>query len=141
MKVLGRSLTSLFVFVVYLAGMAYAQTSTSVIKVNIPFEFNVGNKTFPAGNYSLVEPAQHYLALRDERGHTIASAFTTEVDVSGPVSNPKLRFSSVGGVHVLEEVWQQGDPAGQRLMGAKDRTMLAKRHSVEAREAAEGSQP
>jgi hypothetical protein len=141
MKLLGRTLTSLFVFVVYLAGMAYGQTSASVIKVNIPFEFNVGDKTFPAGSYSLIEPAQHYLVLRDDRGRTIASAFTTEVDVSETVSNPKLRFSSVDGVHVLAEVWQAGDPAGQRLMGAKPRTMLAQRHSVEARQAAEGSQP
>ena len=141
MKLLGRTLTTLFVFVVYLAGMAYGQTSTSVIKVSIPFEFNVGNKTFPAGNYSLVQPMQHFLVLRDERGRTVASAFTSEVDVSSHVSNPKLRFSSVGGVHVLSEVWQAGDPAGQRLMGAKARTMLAKRHSEEAREAAEGSQP
>ena len=141
MKLLGRTLTSLLLFVVYLGTIAYAQTSTSVIKVNIPFEFSVGNRTFPAGNYSLTQPMQHYLELRDERGRTVASAFTSEVDVPGPVSNPKLRFSTAGGLHVLSEVWQAGDPAGQRLMGAKPRTMLAKRHSTEAREAAEGSQP
>jgi|SRR5262252_118587 hypothetical protein len=142
MKLLGRTLTSLLLFVVYQAGMAYAQTSASVIRVNIPFEFNVGDKTFPAGDYSLTQPMQHFLVLRDQRGHTVASSFTSGVDVSAPVSAPTLRFSSVGGTHTLSEVWQAGDPSGQRLMeSSKQRSMVANRRSAEAREAAEGSQP
>jgi len=122
-------------------GITYAQTATSVIKVNIPFEFNVADKNFPAGDYSLVQPMQHFLVLRDARGRTVASAFTSGVDVSTPVVTPRLRFESVGGLHVLTELWQGQDPAGQRLMGAKSRTTFAKHHSEQAREAAEGSQP
>ena len=141
MKLIGRTLTSLLLFVVFLGGAAYGQTSNSVIKVNIPFEFNVGDKTFPAGDYSLTQPMQHFLVLRDSRGQTIASAFTSGVDVSTPVVTPKLRFESAGGLHVLTELWQGQDPAGQRLMGGKSRTIFAKHHSEQAREAAEGSQP
>ncbi len=31
-----------------------AQAQSKVITANIPFEFNFGGKTFPAGDYSLV---------------------------------------------------------------------------------------
>jgi len=141
MKLIGRALTSLLLFVVFLGGAIYGQTSDSVIKVKIPFEFNVGDKSFPAGDYSLVQPMQHFLVLRDARGQAIASAFTSGVDVSGPVTAPRLRFSSVDGQHVLAELWRAEDPAGQRLVGAKPRVSFAKHRSAEARETAEGSQP
>jgi hypothetical protein len=55
-------LTSLLLFVVYSAGSALAQ-STAVIKVNIPFEFSLGDRTFQPGDYSLVQPMQHFLGL------------------------------------------------------------------------------
>ena len=49
---IARTLTSLMLVV---AGLTAAQAqSTSVIKVNVPFEFNFGDRTFPAGEYSLV---------------------------------------------------------------------------------------
>ena len=141
MKLIGRTLTSLFLFVVYLGGMAYAQNAPSVITVKVPFEFSVGDKTFPAGDYSLVQPMQRFLVLRDARGQSVASAFTSGIDVSGSVTAPTLRFASVDGRHILTELWQAQDPAGQRLVSAKTHTTFARHHSDEARAAAEGSQP
>ena len=61
-----RMLTSLLTIVLLAAGSAYAQ-SPAVIKVNIPFEFALGDKIFPAGDYSIVQPLQHFLVLRDAR--------------------------------------------------------------------------
>ena len=49
-RLIARTLTSLLLVVLWLGGAAYAQLTHAVIKVNIPFEFNVGNKTFPAGS-------------------------------------------------------------------------------------------
>jgi len=141
MKLAGRTLTSLLLFVVFLGATTFGQTATSVIKVNIPFEFTVGEKIFPAGDYSLTQPIQHFLVLRDARGKTVASAFTSGVDVDTPVATPTLRFESIGDLHVLTELWQEQGPAGQRLVGTKARTMVARHRSVEARAAAEGSQP
>jgi hypothetical protein len=136
-----RTLTSLLLIVVWLTATVQAQSAPWVIKVNIPFEFNVGEQTFPAGSYSLTQPLQHLLVLRDARGQTIASVFTGGIDSLAPVTSTKLKFDSFGGRHVLSEVWQQQQSTGERLYQTKQRTSFAKRRSTEARETAEGSQP
>jgi hypothetical protein len=140
-QLIARTLTSLLLAVGFLAGTANGQATSWVVRVNIPFEFNVGNKTFPAGSYSLAQPLQHFLVLRDSRGQTIASVFTQGIESNAPVAAAKLRFDSVAGQHTLTEVWQQQESYGQRLYPTKYRTNLAKRPSTEARETAEGSQP
>jgi hypothetical protein len=137
---IARTLTSLMLVVVLLPMAAQAQ-STSVIKVNIPFEFNFANRTFPAGDYSLAQPLQHLLVLRDSRGQAIAQAFTGGIDSSTPVAATKLKFDNSGGQHILTEVWQQQDSSGQRLYQAKSRTSFAQHRSTETRGITGGSQP
>ncbi len=138
---IARTLTSLTLVVMCLAATAQAQSTPLVIKVNIPFEFNIGDQTFPAGAYSLVQPLQHLVALRDARGRTIASAFTTGLESSEAQVTNKLTFTSVGGQNVLSEIWQQDSHLGQKLFASRNRSNFAKRRSPEARETAEGSQP
>ena len=140
-QLIARTLTSLLLVVVWLAATVQAQSTPWIIKVRIPFEFNVGDQTFPAGDYSLTQPLQHLLVLRDARGQTIASVFTGGIDSPTPVASTKLKFDSFGGRHILAEVWQQQQSTGERLYPAKQRTTFAKGRSTEARETAEGSQP
>ena len=141
-QLIARILTSLLTIVLLAAGSAYAQ-SPAVIKVNIPFEFALGDKTFPAGDYSIVQPLQHLLVLRDARGHTIASTFANGVELSSPPAMSRLRFRLVDGENVLSEVWQQDSTAGFQLKVANTnhRNYVAQRRSQEARQTAEGSQP
>jgi hypothetical protein len=140
-QLIARTLTSLTLVVVWLAATAQAQSTPLVIKVRIPFEFSIGDRAFPPGDYSLVQPIQHLLALRDARGQTIASAFTSGIESSEAPALSKLRFESLAGQNVLSEVWQQDSYLGQKLFATKTRSTFAKRRSTEARETAEGSQP
>jgi hypothetical protein len=135
-------LTSLFVFVLWTAGSAYGQSQT-VIKFNIPFQFSVGDRSLPPGDYSLVQPMQHFLVLRDARGRTVASTFTEGVEAQSAPAISKLRFYSGGGQNALLEVWQEANTTGQKLFpsGVYTNSYIAKRRSPEARQAAEGSQP
>jgi hypothetical protein len=139
-QLIARTLTSLLLVVVWLAA-AQAQSTPLVIKVRIPFEFNIGDATFPAGDYSMVQPLQHFLVLRDARGRTIASTFTSGIEGSEAPATSKLKFNSIAGQNVLAEVWQQDSHLGQKLFVTKTRDSFAKRRSPEARETAEGSQP
>lgn len=141
MKLIGRMLTFVLSIVVYFGGTAVAQISMRVIKVKIPFEFNIGDKSFPAGNYSLTQPTQHFVVLRDSRGQTVASAVTHGVDATAASATAKLRFDSVDGQYTLAEVWQPYASVGEHLATSKRTARLAKRHSAESREAAEGSRP
>lgn len=139
-QLVARTLMLLTLAVMGLTMTAQAQI-TSVIKVNIPFEFNFGGRTFPAGEYSLMQPMQHLLVLRDSRGHSIAQTFTGGVESLTPADATKLRFSNSDGQYVLTEVWQNLDSSGQRLYSAKSSMTVGKHRSTEAREASEGSQP
>jgi hypothetical protein len=135
------SLTSLLLVVVWLAGTAFAQSAPLVIKVNIPFEFNVGDQSFPAGEYSLVQPTTHLLVLRDSRRQTIATTFTSGIESLTPPATSKLRFYSVGGQHVLVEVWQEQNASGLRLYGSNPDTAVAKRRTHDNRTTALAGQP
>ena len=141
-QLIKRILTSLLTIVLWGAGSAYAQSS-AVIKVNIPFEFALGDKTFPAGEYSIVQPLQHFLVLRDARRQTIASTFAIGVELASPPAISKLTFRSIDGQNVLTEIWQQDTTAGFQLKTVQSthRNYVSQRRLPGAREAAEGSQP
>jgi len=139
-QLITRTLTMVALMVMSVAGSSQAQ-STKVIKVNIPFEFSVGDKTFSAGRYSLTEPIQHFVELRDDRGRTVASFFTSGIDSSTVPTTSKLRFDSSNGTPALVEIWAQQDSLGQRLILSRAQLNVAKHRTDGSREAAEGAQP
>ena len=141
-QLVNRTVTLLLLSVVWAAGSASAQTAV-IIKVHIPFEFSLGGQTFPPGDYSLTQPLQHFLVLRDARGQSIASTFTNGILSSEAPATSKLKFYSAGGRHELIEVWRQDDATGQHLYPAntKNGNYIAKQRSPEPRQTAEGSKP
>ena len=111
------SVLSLFV------SIAYAQTANhSALTVNIPFEFVVGNQTFPAGIYkfqSLLNSVPSkatidVLEVRSTVGRLYSAIVTDVVDGAEP-SHPRLVFTRSGGRAFLSEVWEPGKQAGCRL--------------------------
>src|ERR1700751_5413460 len=94
-----RLFTPLLLTVLLLAGMGHAQFTDQVIKVNIPFDFEVGNMTFPAGMYSLVRTQPHILRLRNPESRVLATLVTGPVETATAPSSPKLDFYFEGGRH------------------------------------------
>jgi len=113
------------------AGAAYAQSGTTLVKVYVPFEFNFGGKTFPAGDYSVAQPLQDVLTLRNERGQTVASTFTIPTESSSSDASAGLWFSFSEGQHTLVEVQPGYGATGQQLRVAKSRMQLARQETVE----------
>jgi hypothetical protein len=62
-KQLLMGLTTLSLFVTLAAVSASAQSDMS-LKVNIPFEFSVGNEVLPAGEYTVRNMVQATLVIR-----------------------------------------------------------------------------
>ena len=111
-----KQLTGFLLGVVLLSsGMAHAQSIRWIMKADVPFEFSVGNKHFPAGKYSLVQPLQHFLQLRDAQNRVIAYTFTNAIETSHPSSTPHLSFYVSGDKRILGEVWLAGDTLGDQL--------------------------
>ena len=66
-------LTALVGVVLSLAGATQAQSVPHYVKVSVPFEFAVGEKVLPSGDYKIVCTPDE-IELRDARGQVVASA-------------------------------------------------------------------
>jgi hypothetical protein len=126
---IARILISLLAGVGMLGSAVHAQNIERTIKATIPFEFSVGDKTFPAGNYRLVSTAPAFLQLRDAAGHSLATVLTNSVQSLNATATPKLQFLSEGGHYRLAQVWQASYPSGQQLQSRKASTEIAKRQA------------
>ena len=127
MKKQAYTMIAMFVLVGSMAVAAKAQTGgrTQLI-ANIPFDFNVGNKTMPAGEYTLsqVNPAsdQAVLQFRSKDGH--AGVMVRMASVIGRAQeSSKLIFNSYGNRYFFAQAWIDGDNSG--LQAPKSRAERA----------------
>jgi hypothetical protein len=95
---------------------AQAQSlSTGKLVANIPFEFNVGSQTLPAGEYTVRNIAQaaanQVLQLRSRDGKVSAIVQTRGV-ISGTQESSKLVFQRSGDRYYFAQAWMQGDRNG-----------------------------
>ena len=125
MKKIVKNITLLLAAVLLLASASYAQYAHLILTVNVPFEFNVGEKIFPAGQYKIVRTSPDMLVLRDGHDQFLASTVTGPVQARDVQPNSKLRFEMKDGRHVLSQVWLAGVSTGYQLPAAKRLPMMA----------------
>jgi len=112
---------------------AQAKAKPKSYTIAVPFDFVVGNRTMPAGNYrfQLVfgSPTQNdtaaVLAVRGEDGRYYTSTFTTVTEGEAPSDGPKLVFSRAGDRASLSQLWEQGNSVGLKLNVPNADTQLA----------------
>jgi hypothetical protein len=136
----GRIVTSLLLGILMLGSTVHAQRNERVIKANIPFDFVVGSQTFPAGRYSVALIGPVLLELRDSEGRALTNVLTHSVQASAEPARSKLRFESEGGLHVLTQVWQEGDDIGQQILQPKSAVRAVQKRSGHV-QTAEASNP
>jgi len=140
-RLVASGTSALFLAVLLLVGNAHGQYVSRAIKVSVPFTFDVGDKTFPAGDYSVLQTAPYLLSLRDVQGHVLANLLTGSVERAESHGPAKLDFYVDGDRHVLARVWQEHELLGHQVSPSKRSTYLAKRRNTRIQAAAEGSQP
>src|SRR5262249_20869625 len=67
------------------------------ITANVPFEFTVGQQTFPAGAYQVKQIAPETLSLRDGKNVFLFSVITGPNAQFNAFVNPKLKFEHKDG--------------------------------------------
>jgi hypothetical protein len=140
MKNLIVRMASLVFSVLLFAGAAAGQNEQRVIHVKVPFEFTIGDRAFPAGDYSLLRAAPDRLDLRDSDAHVLTSMITHSVQSLDKSAATKLEFSTLAGGHALTQVWVENETIGYELAAPKDGSVVAKRRSHEPeRSAAAGT--
>lgn len=100
---------------------AHAQ-APSVLAVNIPFEFVVGNQTLPAGEYKIergLSPGLDVLLIRCTDGRALTLVLTTMLDAKDRQPESKLIFNRYSSRHgkryFLSQIWNAADQWGREL--------------------------
>lgn len=123
MKKQAYTMIAMIVLVGSMAVAAQAQTSgrTRLI-ANIPFDFSVGNKTLPAGEYTVsqVNPASDHavLQLRSKDGRAGAMVQMTCV-IGKTQESAKLIFNRYGNHYFFAQAWADADNTGLQAPKAR----------------------
>ncbi len=118
---MNRIATTLALTVLLLAAAASAQTADSKIIARVPFDFVVGERTLPAGEYAFVRPGDHQLLVRDISGRNLLTVVTGTAQAAQPAPNTSLKFATINGQHVLVQIWTERDSSGSELYLVKAR--------------------
>jgi hypothetical protein len=92
-------------------GSALADSRDTTV-TSVPFDFVIGNKTFPAGTYSISRRSKESsptLLIRRENGKTAALFFPSTTESSDPNGQVKLQFRHEGDMYFLTGVFGESD--------------------------------
>jgi len=99
------------------------------LTTNIPFEFSVGNKTMPAGEYtvSCINPASDLkvLRLRARDGHESVMLRTNSVSRNAP-GDAKLVFNRYGNQYFFAQAWFQADSTGMQASKSRSEKQIVR---------------
>jgi hypothetical protein len=98
-----------------LAAMSSFAQNYATFQASVPFDFTLGNKTMPSGQY-FVEPSlkPNVVVIRSadqKHNYVIMGASVTSHDQT----TAKLVFHRYGDQYFLSEVWTRGDDRGTQL--------------------------
>ena len=123
---------ALLVLVGSMAVAAQAQTgSRTRLVANIPFEFTVGNKTLPAGEYqlrSIAGNSVNAVLLMQDRDCKAETLVQMQTVIGKPQKTVKLIFHAYGNQYFFAEAWVDGESAG--LQAAKPKAERAIEHEL-----------
>lgn len=119
---ISRRRLSIFTVLVLLAALvsssAYAAASRSTV-VQIPFDFIVAGKTFPAGAYLVERSTQassEGLSLRSVDKNKGVFVLTATVQANSRQSQSHLVFNRYNEQYFLSEYWTSGEATGRALI-------------------------
>ena len=121
----GSTMLMVIVMLVFASAVASAnptaQLSNAVV-ADIPFEFSVGYKTFPAGKYSVrsISTAGNALMIQSADGKSSALRLSDATERSKNNARARLVFNRYGERHFLAEVWNGIDTTGRQLLKSQE---------------------
>jgi hypothetical protein len=126
----------LSLFVTLAAGSVYAQSAMR-LKVNIPFEFSVGNEALPAGEYTVRQRFQGHLVIQSADGSATKTFPTIGARASKTPNKSSLVFHRYGDEYFLSRIWTTGDNTGHELFKSRAERELIRASSKLAKSATE----
>ena len=108
MKRQAYTMIAMIVLVGSMAVAAQAQTSGLLVVANIPFQFRVGNKTLPAGEYTVrkLNPGSDVAAVQIRSADGKNSAIVHMMTVAGKAQEgERLIFNRYGNQYYFAQAW------------------------------------
>jgi len=107
------------ILLVTVVASAQGQTLGSRVRVNIPFDFHIGETKLASGKYSVGRARQNsddvVISVEDERGRAKALRTSMPVVSRDTTSNAKLVFHRYGDQYFLYQVWPAGATTGRQF--------------------------
>jgi hypothetical protein len=106
-----------------------AQSTSHFVRLRIPFEFMIGDKTFSPGEYIVkrsVSDRPETLSIRSVNGESGEYVLTSNVKGRTRMSKSMLVFHHYGERYFLSQVWTAGDSEGRELLKSVRERELAK---------------
>ena len=123
-----KTFTMLSLLLILTAVSVAAQSDRQRFR-DIPFSFNVGGKTFPAGEYTVGPNRRDYdkvWLVQSLDGHTSALVATIPVQAGDTQEKTKLVFNKYGDQYFLSQIWTAGGNSGRELIMPRQERELAK---------------
>ena len=127
-----KQLTKGFAMLMLVMALAFATAVVSAngqsltTKANVPFDFIVGDKTMPAGDYSVRSMNSSGDALKIGCESSNQAAVRLTIPASGTSKSSKLVFHRYGQRYFLAEVWSDGGAQGRELAKSKQERAIEK---------------
>jgi len=125
-----KNLRSVFFVLAAILLVPAAQAQQKGVKANVPFDFVVGNRAYPAGEYTLRAALNDSGIIRIENMNEAAAAFTPSNTCAKavPSTETKLVFHRMGGHYFLYQVWTAGNLTGREFPKGRIEVELAQNH-------------
>lgn len=99
-----------------LAVVSVQAQRVSRITAHIPFAFQIGDKTLPAGDYNIKRLSQNALVIEDASGETsVIAQAPGRVESNAKQKTERLVFRQYGEQYFLAQVWMDRGSAGREL--------------------------
>ncbi|PYV89769.1 MAG: hypothetical protein DMG05_12870 [Acidobacteria bacterium] len=120
--------TFLLLSVIWAAPSLYAQSSR-LMTFKIPFHFNIGKTSLPAGDYTVQPLSQTALLIRSDDCRSSAIVLTISAQTSQAREKGTLVFNQYGNRYFLSKVWHPANNLGGELLPSKLERELAQNMS------------
>ena len=91
--------------------------SYRVLSSDVPFKFQVGDRTFQPGTYEFIVAAPGVVAMRDSHERVVATISTRTKTTGGPTIASKLVFNTHAKTAQLIQIWAVTGEPGMDVVG------------------------
>ena len=125
-----------------------AQSRSQQLRAHIPFDFVVGDKTLPAGEYvvgTITSNSDEGIVVRSRDGRQNAMRLSRSVQATNRHERSALTFyrGDVDKIYYLKDIWKSGAAEGRQLLPSKAQRAAERAQSMIAsnKDSAASAQP